>query len=85
MEPCQFTQLELTLPPMPPTSTAPPSVRSTRDEALVLDEAIIEAARHLATGGTVAIPTETVYGLAARIDSAEGINAIFLWLSPRLI
>lgn len=35
------------------------------------------AATHLANGGCVAIPTETVYGLAARIDRPEGIKAIF--------
>ncbi len=38
---------------------------------------IPDAARHLKEGKCVAMPTETVYGLAARVDSAEGIAAIF--------
>ncbi len=32
---------------------------------------------HLQRGGCVAIPTETVYGLAAQYNSAEGIASIF--------
>lgn len=35
------------------------------------------AAQHLKAGHCVAMPTETVYGLAARVDSPEGIAAIF--------
>lgn len=31
----------------------------------------------LTNGGTISIPTETVYGLAGRIDSPEAINNIF--------
>ncbi len=38
---------------------------------------IQDAALHLKEGKCVAMPTETVYGLAARVDSAEGIAAIF--------
>jgi len=38
---------------------------------------IAEAARILVQGGTVAVPTETVYGLAARADSAEAVAAIY--------
>lgn len=39
----------------------------------ILDEAV----RRLSDGNVVAIPTETVYGLAARIDSEAGIKEIF--------
>ncbi len=38
---------------------------------------IQDAAKHLKEGKCVAMPTETVYGLAARVDSAAGIAAIF--------
>ena len=36
-----------------------------------------EAARILESGGLVAVPTETVYGLAARADSAEAVAKIY--------
>ena len=39
--------------------------------------AIPEAATVLRTGGIVAVPTETVYGLAASADSDSGVAAIF--------
>jgi L-threonylcarbamoyladenylate synthase len=39
--------------------------------------AIAEGARVLAAGGTVAVPTETVYGLAARADRAEAVAGIY--------
>lgn len=38
---------------------------------------IAEAARVIAAGGTVAVPTETVYGLAARADSTAAVAAIY--------
>ena len=38
---------------------------------------IAEAARVLVAGGTVAVPTETVYGLAARADRAEAVAGIY--------
>ncbi len=38
---------------------------------------IAEAARILLGGGTVAVPTETVYGLAARADSSEAVARIY--------
>lgn len=38
---------------------------------------IARAALVLAQGGTVAVPTETVYGLAARADRAEAVAAIY--------
>lgn len=38
---------------------------------------IAEAAALLRAGGLVAVPTETVYGLAARADSAEAVAAIY--------
>ena len=40
-------------------------------------EGIGKAARLLADGGLVAIPTETVYGLAARADSARAVAGIY--------
>lgn len=45
---------------------------------LQADEAgIALAAATLRTGGLVAVPTETVYGLAARADSDEAVAAIY--------
>ncbi len=38
---------------------------------------IARAAAMLRSGGLVAVPTETVYGLAARADSAEAVAAIY--------
>lgn len=38
---------------------------------------IARAARCLESGGLVAVPTETVYGLAARADSAEAVARIY--------
>ena len=38
---------------------------------------IARAAEILAAGGLVAVPTETVYGLAARADSAEAVAKIY--------
>lgn len=38
---------------------------------------IARAARILRDGGLVAVPTETVYGLAARADSVEAVARIF--------
>jgi L-threonylcarbamoyladenylate synthase len=40
-------------------------------------EGIAKAARILESGGLVAVPTETVYGLAARADSAEAVAKIY--------
>lgn len=40
-------------------------------------EGIAEAARILESGGLVAVPTETVYGLAARADCAEAVARIY--------
>jgi L-threonylcarbamoyladenylate synthase len=40
-------------------------------------DGVAEAARVLRAGGIVALPTETVYGLAARADSAEAVAAIY--------
>jgi L-threonylcarbamoyladenylate synthase len=40
-------------------------------------EGIAEAARILESGGLVAVPTETVYGLAARADSPEAVARIY--------
>lgn len=43
----------------------------------VSDAAIADAARLLREGGLVAVPTETVYGLAARADSDEAVASIY--------
>jgi L-threonylcarbamoyladenylate synthase len=40
-------------------------------------ECIEQAARRLADGGLVALPTETVYGLAARADDDDAVAKIF--------
>lgn len=40
-------------------------------------EGIAQAAQILESGGLVAVPTETVYGLAARADSAEAVARIY--------
>ncbi|ASJ89820.1 L-threonylcarbamoyladenylate synthase [Porphyrobacter sp. CACIAM 03H1] len=40
-------------------------------------EGIAKAARILESGGLVAVPTETVYGLAARADSDEAVARIY--------
>ena len=40
-------------------------------------EGIAAAARILESGGLVAVPTETVYGLAARADSPEAVAKIY--------
>ncbi|MFM8464848.1 MAG: L-threonylcarbamoyladenylate synthase, partial [Burkholderiaceae bacterium] len=40
-------------------------------------EAIAQAARLLEAGKLVAIPTETVYGLAADADNPQAVAAIF--------
>ena len=40
-------------------------------------EGIARAARILESGGLVAVPTETVYGLAARADNAEAVARIY--------
>jgi len=41
------------------------------------DAAVTQAADALRAGAIVALPTETVYGLAARADSAEAVAAIY--------
>ncbi len=38
---------------------------------------LAEAVRVLVAGGTVAVPTETVYGLAARADRADAVAGIY--------
>ncbi|BEV02413.1 L-threonylcarbamoyladenylate synthase [Novosphingobium olei] len=52
-------------------ATKPP-VRVRADES-----GIAAAAEVIARGGTVAVPTETVYGLAARADSADAVAGIY--------
>lgn len=51
---------------------------SDKADTIVADKAgIAHAAGILRAGGLVAIPTETVYGLAARADSAEAVARIY--------
>lgn len=53
-------------------------VADTPSRIIAADEAgVAEAARLLLAGGLVALPTETVYGLAARADSADAVAAIY--------
>lgn len=48
------------------------------DPIITADAAgVADAARVLRGGGLVAVPTETVYGLAARADSAEAVAGIY--------
>ena len=44
---------------------------------MIAADEIAEAARVLRFGGIVAVPTETVYGLAARADDAKAVAQIF--------
>src|SRR3990167_7712482 len=44
---------------------------------MTLDHELEQAKSILLAGGIVALPTETVYGLAASIESEEGIRRIF--------
>lgn len=37
-----------------------------------------EAASVLSSGGVVAVPTETVYGVAASVTSTEGIQRLYV-------
>ncbi len=53
------------------TTQSPPNVQ------IADAKGIAEAARVLGGGGTVAIPTETVYGLAARADNDAAVAAIY--------
>lgn len=41
------------------------------------DDGIARAVKHLCEGGLVAVPTETVYGLAARADRDASVAAIY--------
>ena len=52
----------------------------TKPEPLLLpanEAGIARAAKVIRSGATVAVPTETVYGLAARADSADAVAAIY--------
>lgn len=48
------------------------------DEANLKDEAILEAGKKIKAGGTVAFPTETVYGLGANALDSEAVKKIFI-------
>ncbi len=53
------------------------SDKSVTEVVLADAEGCARAADILAAGGLVAVPTETVYGLAARADSAEAVAKIY--------
>ncbi len=51
---------------------------SSKTQTILTGEAgVAQAAEMLRAGGLVALPTETVYGLAARADSAEAVAQIY--------
>jgi L-threonylcarbamoyladenylate synthase len=51
--------------------------KSAPNICVVSDAACADAAERLRAGGLVALPTETVYGLAARADSHAAVAAIY--------
>ena len=51
--------------------------KNVTEQLLPADEGLARAAEILTDGGLVAVPTETVYGLAARADSAEAVARIY--------
>jgi L-threonylcarbamoyladenylate synthase len=53
------------------------SGKNVTDMVLADAAGIARAARILESGGLVAVPTETVYGLAARADSTEAVARIY--------
>ncbi|MEQ5788152.1 threonylcarbamoyl-AMP synthase [Erythrobacter sp. NFXS35] len=53
------------------------SGKNVTDMVLADAAGIARAARILESGGLVAVPTETVYGLAARADSADAVAKIY--------
>jgi L-threonylcarbamoyladenylate synthase len=53
------------------------SGKNVTDVRLADAEGIAQAARILESGGLVAVPTETVYGLAARADRADAVAKIY--------
>jgi len=53
------------------------SGKNVTDMVLADAAGIARAARILESGGLVAVPTETVYGLAARADSADAVARIY--------
>ncbi len=60
-----------------PSTPPPPDRPESRVTRVVSAEGVGEAIAVLRSGGLVALPTETVYGLAARADDAEAVAAIF--------
>lgn len=51
--------------------------KNVTEELLPNDAGIARGAQILSSGGLVAVPTETVYGLAARADSAKAVAKIY--------
>jgi L-threonylcarbamoyladenylate synthase len=52
-------------------------IRSPPSAAAELQQAVEQAVRRLQQGGLVAIPTETVYGLAADASNEQAVQSIF--------
>ena len=42
-----------------------------------MDRMVIEAASILRSGGVIALPTDTVYGIACLVDSSEAISKLY--------
>lgn len=51
--------------------------KNVTEQLLLKDGGLARAAEILADGGLVAVPTETVYGLAARADSGKAVAGIY--------
>ena len=42
-----------------------------------MEEALQEAATVLKGGGVIAVPTDTIYGVASLVSSSEGVERIY--------
>lgn len=69
-------QLRARAPALPPTSVSSTLRRFASSGGALPPEVLGELAARLAAGEVVAIPTETVYGLAVRADSAEALERL---------
>src|SRR5262245_4241722 len=59
------------------TSRESPRALAMTERIAYGSDGVAHAVRVLLRGGTVAFPTETVYGLGARADRGESVRAIF--------
>ncbi len=44
---------------------------------VALEQVLSEAGSVLGRGGVIAVPTETIYGIATSVDSSEGIERVY--------